>query len=290
MPGFLLRLDAPGLPDKRATSPGSPVWVRVSGGTGAYEPERSSVGAEYDFSRSAAEVGLDFALEEGVAGSVSVRRIRGSAEVRSPAGGGRIEAEGFGATLGVSLGWRNDLYARGRFSLASCAIDLSSDTRGRLDTDVGARVTSWSFEGGRRIEVREKIRLTPRIRMSRSAVKSDDFSDAVNSRVSLDGSSRLTGALGVVAEAKTTRARSWRGGALSLQGSLDLAQTLGGARTSVDVSGEGLESKSPETRLLLGLDGTYRKGQFTVGAEVSAGGLVSDDSEFSGRVTFGWTF
>ena len=122
--------------------------------------------------------------------------------------------------------------------------------------------------------------------MSRSAVETDDFTDTVNSRVSVGGSSRLIGGLGVAAE--TTRAQNWRGGVLSLHGSLDLAQTLGAAETSVDVSGERLESESPKTRLLSGLGGTYRKGRFMVGAEVSAGGLVSGDSEYSGRLTFGW--
>ena len=130
LPGFLLRLDAPGLPEKRVASPGSPVWARVSGGGGTYEAERSSVGAEYDFSRFAAEVGLDFLLEEGVAGSVSVRRIQGSADVNSPAGGGRIETEGFGAALGISLNLRKDFYARGSLSRASYKTDLSSECPG----------------------------------------------------------------------------------------------------------------------------------------------------------------
>ena len=58
----------------------------------------------------------------------------------------------------------------------------------------------------------------------------------------------------------------------------------------MDVSGETLESESPKTRLLLGLGGTYRKDLFSIGAEISTGGLVSGDSEYSGWVTFGWKF
>lgn len=288
MPGFLLRLDAPELPGKRAASPGSPVWARVSGGRGTFEPERSTMGAEYDFSRFSAEAGLDFSLEEGVTGSVSVFRIQGSADVNSPLGGGKMEAEGFGAALGLSLNWQKTYYARGRFSLSNYSVDISSSDLGRLDSGVGARANSLNFEAGRRIAVKEKMRLTPRVWMARSAVEADGFTDAVNTRVSPGDSSRLEGGLGVVAE--TARARNWRGGALSLRGSLDLAQTLGDAHTSVDVSGERLESESPKTRLLLGLGGTYRKGRFSLGAVVSAGGLVSGDSEYSGRVTFGWKF
>ena len=288
LPGFLLRLDAPGLSEKRTTSPGSPVWARVSGGRGTYEPERSKVDAEYDFSRFAAEAGLDFSLEEGVTGSVSVFRIQGSADVNSPVGGGRIEAEGFGAALGLSMNWQKDFYARGRFSLSNYSADISSRALGRLDSGVGARANSLNFEAGRHIAVKEKMRLTPRVWLSRSAVEADEFTDAANSRVSAGDSSRFEGGLGVVAE--TTRARNWRGGALSLRGSLDLAQTLGAAETSIDVSGERLESEPPKNRLLLGLGGTYRKGRFSVGAEFTAGGLVSGDSEYSGQVTFGWKF
>ena len=288
LPGFLLRLDVPGLSDTRVKSPGSPVWARISGGRGTYEPDRSSAGAEYDFSRFAAEAGLDFSLEEGVTGSVSVFRNQGSADVKSPVGGGKMEAEGFGAALGIFLNWGKTYYARGRFSLSNYSADISSSDLGRLDSGVGARANSLNFEAGRRIALKEKMRLTPRVWMARSAVEADGFTDAVNSRVSVGDASRLEGGLGVVAE--TARERNWRGGALSLRGSMDLAQTLGGGGTSTNVSGERLESESPKTRLLLGLGGTYRKGRFSIGAEVSAGGLVSGDSEYSGRVTFGWKF
>ncbi len=288
LPGFLLRLDARGLSDKRATSPGSPFWARISGGRGSYEPERSSVGAEYDFSRFAAEAGLDFSLDEGATGSVSVRRIRGSADAKSPAGGGKMEVEGFGATLGFSVDWHDANYTRGRWSLATYSADLFSNALGRLDSDVGAHTSSLNLEVGRHIAVKEKMRLTPRVWMARSAVKTEGFTDAVNSHVSAGDSTRFEGGVGVVAE--TARGWDWRDGALSLRGSLDLAQTLGGGETGMDVSGETLESESPKTRLLLGLGGTYRKDHFSVGAEISAGGLVSGDSEYSGWVTLGWKF
>ncbi|MDE0032482.1 MAG: autotransporter outer membrane beta-barrel domain-containing protein [Deltaproteobacteria bacterium] len=288
LPGFLLRLDAAGLSEKRAASPGSPFWARISGGRGSYEPERSSVGAEYDFSRLAAEAGLDVSLEEGATGSVSVRRIRGSADVESPAGGGRIEAEGYGATLGFSLEWHDANYTRGRWSLATYSAVLSSNALGRLGSDIGAHMNSLNFEAGRHIAVTEQMRLTPRVWMARTAVKTARFTDPVNSRVSAGDSTRFEGGLGVVAE--TAGARDWRGGALSLRGSLDLAQTLGGGETGMDVSGRTLRSEPPETRLLLGLGGTYRKSVFSIGAEISAAGLVSGDSQYSGRVTLGWKF
>ena len=92
------------------------------------------------------------------------------------------------------------------------------------------------------------------------AVEVDDFTDAVDSRVSVGDASHLTGGLGVVAE--VARNRNRRGDSLSLRG-------------------------SSRTRLLLGLGGSYQRGRLTIDAEVSAGGFGSDDAQYTGRVTFG---
>ena len=63
LPGFLLRIDAPGFSDDRIVSPGSPVWARISGGRGSYEPGRASVGAgELDADLPAAHGDGDRAL------------------------------------------------------------------------------------------------------------------------------------------------------------------------------------------------------------------------------------
>ena len=288
LPGFLLRLNGGGLFGKRVSSPGSPVWVKLLGGRGSYEPERASVGAQFNFSRFSAEAGLDVSLGENATGSVSVRHVKGSANVAAPTGGGKIEADGFGLAFGVSLSGENEYYAHGRFSIASYAADLSSNELGRLVTGVEARAHTLEFEAGRRTKPGGKMYLTPRVRLTRTEVDVGDFTDAVDSRVSVGDAVRFTGALGVAVE--TAQARNWRGGAFSLRGSVDLEQTLGGAETNVDVSGKRLSSESARTGLLLGLGGTYRKGRFSVGAEVSVGGLSSGDAQYSGRVTFGWSF
>ena len=288
LPGFLLRLDAPGFSEKRMTSPGSPVWARFSSGRGSYEAGRATVGAEYDSSRFAAEAGLDFSLGESATGSVSVRGVRGSAKVKSSVGGGRIEADGFGAAIGFSVGGASAYYAKGGFSITSYAADLSSNDLGRLKTGVEARASTLNVETGKRMAMSGNVSLAPRVWLTRTGVDVGDFTDAVDSRVSVGDAARFTGALGVVVE--TARARNWRGGALSFRGSLDLARTLGGADTSVDVSGERLVSESPETRLLFGLGGTYRKDRFSLNAKVAAGGLGSGDAQYAGQVTFGWSF
>ena len=61
LPGFMLRLDNRGAVGKRLRRPGSPAWIRVTGGQGAYEPDRSHVGAADDFGRFEAEAAMQVA-------------------------------------------------------------------------------------------------------------------------------------------------------------------------------------------------------------------------------------
>ena len=118
------------------------------------------------------------------------------------------------------------------------------------------------------------MNLTPRAWATHSGDSIDKFTDLVGARFSLDDARRLTGGVGVVAEA----ARTWDEGTFSLRGSLDLEQKLGDTETAVDVSGTRLESKSAKTRILVGIGGVYRKDRFSLGGEVSVGGLGSDDA------------
>ena len=62
LPGFLLRLDSRPTAGERLRRPGSPAWVRLSGGRGSFSSTRASVGAAYDFDRFTAEAGTDAAL------------------------------------------------------------------------------------------------------------------------------------------------------------------------------------------------------------------------------------
>lgn len=291
LPGFLLRLNGRGADGKQITSPDSGVWVRLSNGQGSYEAGRASVGAAYDFNHFGAEAGLRFSLGDRLTGSVSARYVNGSAEVGSPAGNGELEAEGIGAALGVSWSNASGYFAAARAALTDYDVEASSEKRGRLTGDAGARGYSVGLEAGRRVALDEKIpgrkmSLTPRAWMRDARFSSAGFTDAVNARVSLDGAMRLTGGLGLAAET----ARVWDNGALSLRISLDVEQALGGAETSVHVSGEKLRSQPARTRFLLGVGGAYRQGPFSLGAELSADGLGSDDEAYSGRLDFGWKF
>ncbi len=82
LPGLLLGLTGGGRDGARLRrSPDSPVWVRLSGGGGTHDPDRSTVGAAYDFRRIAAEAGVDVAFpwNKDITGTVSVRHVQASA-------------------------------------------------------------------------------------------------------------------------------------------------------------------------------------------------------------------
>ena len=290
LPGFMLRLDSRGKAGKRLRMPGSPAWVRVSGGQGSYTPDRSRVGAAYDYGRFEAEAGVDFAFsrEANVTGVASLRHVRGSADVSAPPGGGKIEAEGFGASFGVS--WENaaGYHASGRISVARYETDLRADGRGLLKEGADATVRTLGVEAGRRFSLADDLTLTPQAWLTRSDVSMDGFRDAVGSRVSPGKTDRSVVGLGIVTETS----HSWDGGErkLDLRGRLGVERVLGDAETAVDVSGERLGSKAARTRGVLGLGASYRWNRWSLDGEVSAAGLGSDDSGYTVSLRLGTHF
>ena len=281
LPGLLLRLNSRG---PTAERPRSPVWVRLSGGQGSYEPDQAGVGAEYDFERFEVEVGVNHPLGENLSGSFALRHVQGSGEVSSPAGGGEIDATGIGVSFGAHWSAASGNYLASRLSLTDYDVDISTDKRGRLKGSGDALGHLLSLEAGRRVALSERVTLNPRAWLTRSGI-SMNFTDKVGSRVSLSESRQLTSGLGVVAETERVGERKF-----AFRGSLDVERILSGAGTTAKVSGEKLESESDGTRVLLSLGGTYRSGNFAFSGEVSVGGLSSDDREYSGQLNLEMRF
>ena len=281
LPGFMLRLENPGAVGERLRAPGMPAWARLSVGDGSYRPDRSHAGAAYDIRRFEAEAGVAFTLlrEANVGAWASLRHVQGWADVSAPAGGGKIEATGFGPSLGAS--WKNaaGLYANARISLTRYETDLRSDGRGLLKEGVGATIRSLRVEAGRRLSIADDLSVTPRAWWTRSDVSMDGFRDAVGAQISLAQTDRSIGGLGIVTET----AHSWRGNerTLVLRGRLGVEGVLGDAETVVNVSGERLGSKAARNWGVLGLGAMFRWNQWSLGAEVSVSGLGSDDSNYA---------
>lgn len=280
LPGFLLRLDeADGGGAWRA--PESPFWLRVSGGAGSYRPESASVGARHRHTRYGVEAGVDFPLDDGLAGWAGVRAVSGSARVSAATGGGRIEASGFGLAGGLSWENADGFYGTGRVSLTRYGVDYSSSARGRLASGASALVHALDLEGGRRFALDGETVVAPWARLGYSGASMDSVTDAVGSRISVAEADRRT--LGVGADAEIELDPGSEEERLALRGSFGLERPFGGG-TAVRVSaGEELESKAPDgIRLLLGVGAVWKTGPFALEGGLSANGLGSDDRDFSG--------
>ena len=290
LPGFMLRLDNREAFGNWTRKPGSPARVRVSLGQGSYEPNRSHVGAAYDFGRYEAEAGMKFGLfrEKKVTGRASLRLAQGSADVSAPTGGGKIEATGFGASFGAS--WQNDAgyYASGSISMTRYETDLRAKGRGVLKKGANATVRSLGVEAGRRFSLADQLSLVPQAWLTRSDVSLDGFQDTVGSRVSLHKAARSIVGLGIVTENRPNRDGSDR--ELVLRGRLGVERLLGDAETVVDVSGERLLSEATRTRGVMSLGAAYRWNRWTMGGEVSASGLGTGDSGYAANLHLGRQF
>ena len=287
LPDFLLRLTGPGPSRRCGSTPDSSVWTRVAGGQGVYESDRSTTGATYDLERFEAEGGLSASLGARAKGWVSVRHVQGTAGVASPTGGGEIDVRGLGSSVGGSWQGANDVYAVGCFSYLAYDVDFASTRQGVLKAGVDGQAYTLDLEVGRRYAVGEQAQLTPRVWVMGSRVSVDDFTDAVDARVSLANAARVLVGLGV--QADTTR--PWAGGAFLLRGSVDIEQMVSGATTTTQVSGERLSADATDTSLLFGLRGIYRHDRVTVGAEIAARQeLGSTDSEYTSFLNLGLSF
>ena len=287
LPDFLLRLTGQGPSRTCGSVPDEPVWVRFAGGQGSYEADRSTTGATYNLERFETEGGLSAAFNDTTKGWVSVRHVWGAAGIGSPTGGGQIDVRGLGSSVGGAWQSPTGAYAKGCFSYMAYNADFASNQQGLLKAGTDGRAYTLDVEAGRRFALTGEVQLTPRVWVVGSRVTVNSFTDAVDARVSFADANRIIGGLGFVAD--TTR--PWGKGAFVLRGSVDVERLLSGTETRVQVSGERLSAEATEHSLRFGLNGVYRQGRFSIGAEVAARQeLGSDDSEYAGFLNVGLRF
>ncbi len=299
LPGALMRFDetdrlglgAEGMGESagggRLRQPGSPLWLRLSGGFGSWGPRRATVGGRFRYSRWAAEAGMDFRLGAGLTGWAGARLVRGTARVSLSAGGGRIAATGWG--LAGGLDWRNEsgFYATGRLTLTHYSADLSSSTRGGLKKGATGLAHAVDLEGGRRFDLGGGRRLTARAWLNSAGVSMGGFTDAVRSRVSFHKADRVRAGIGLAAG--TVLALNGGADSLALSGALGAERTLS-EESTVAVFAERLEAGDPAPRLLLDAGATWRRGTLALHAAANASGLLSRNAEYGGRLELRMAF
>ena len=246
LPGLLLRLDA-GAPVRR---PEEPAWARFAYGVGSGDPKRSQTGANYDFDRAEAMVGLSRSWANGFGGSLWLRHVQSEVKADTVSGAGELELHGAGA--GMSAHWRGagGLEISGEVSLTDFDVDADSKRHGRLARDVGAELWQARLAVAYRMEQAEGLVLSPRAWAWHAEADVDPFTDTVGSRVAYADESRSAAGLGVLAEVTQPE--------YSLYGSLDVESMFAGEETVAQVSGQGLGSESKRTQVLVGMGGRWQ--------------------------------
>ena len=275
---------------ERMTAPRSAQggWARVEALRGKWKAEASTSGVKYyRHHRHGVAVGLAGALGEEALVGVSLHHRRGSAEVSE---GGDLELSGTGdlelsgTGVGVSGTWvREEVYVDVQAEMTGYEADLTSSRRGVLKKDVSGLGHALGVEAGRRLALERLpagVVLTPRAGLVHSRVSVDAFSDAMDSRVTVDGARSLKGRVGVEAEVKVGGSPGSR-----VFGSVEVEHEFSTGR-KVRVSGRELRSEADATWLRLGLDGahTWEEGRYTLQGGV--GCATSGSSyEFGGGVS-----
>ena len=287
LPEFLLGLHTrtPGGAYRALAKP--PRWIELRGSSGSQDFDRSSVGAEYDAEHLVMEAGGTVLANEHWNVGASLHHLTGSADVSSPVKGGDIHVKGVGLSLDARRHSAHGHYAAGRVSWTNYYdLDISSDTVGRLVSEVDAEALALHVETGRRIRQGEgRTWWTPHVWLDHTRVSIDSFMDAVQARASFPDADRYTAGLGLMAET----VRDTRSGELALMASLNIEHKFRGTDTASRVSGEKLSAKAEENRASLVLGSTWRQGPWMINAIMSTREGSGDDG-YSGSLNLGMHF
>ena len=198
-----------------------------------------------------------------------------------------MTAQGIAAVLGVSWHSASNFYAAGCGSLVYFGMDFDSARRGRLKTGAAATGHALSAEVGYGLDLGAHLGVTPHAWVHWPNITVDEFTDAVNSRVSVDDADRLIVGIGLALEG-THRLGAGR---ISLRGALGLEHTFSGTETITVVSGENLVSVAAENGIRMGLDSAYRQEGFSLGAGLrSAAQFGTDTQSYFAYLKFGVHF
>ncbi len=280
LPAALLSLNDAGQGMESPSPQGTFTFARTLEDHSGLRPANSTVGQHHALGYGGAQFGRRLQLGETLRASVALHRVWSTVDVEASTGGGEIGVEATGLVLNGAWDGPEGFYAKAGLSMTHYRLGTWSEDRavGMLAGGVGARGSLARIEAGREVSLGGGLHVAPHIWFKRSALSVDGFTDAVGSRVSIPGTARMTGGVGMAARAER-RAGS---GMLSLRGSADLVHVLDGRAAATEVSGARLTSQAEETELRLALSGVYRQGRFSLAAEASLNG--SDPGDARGAV------
>ena len=289
LPSILLAMnDLPSYAERTsAVRDANGAWARVEMARGEWQADKAATAGKlaYDHRRAGGRAGVDVLAGETGRVGVSMHVLRGKAEMT---GVGEAELDGTGA--GLSATWLvGDLYVDVQGGATWYDAELDSATgSGRLVNEVDGRGYALGLDVGNRMVMGEDLVVTPRAGLAWSKVDLDDFMDEVGSgaKVSVRDARSTKGRVGVMVDT----AVGSEDAPGRVFGSVDVEHEFSD-ETSVDVSGNLLETTVKPTGVRLGLGGTFSLGEDVVlraRADYTTSG--GDTSEYGGGLELNLRF
>ena len=260
-------------------------WVQVETAGGKWKADRSTEqDVAYDHRRHGVRAGMDFAVGEGGRAGVSVHGLRGSAEMTK--NGGEVELSGGGLGVNATAMVAGDVHVDAQAAVTWYDVDVESALRRSLKKDARGRGYVLGVEVGRRMSVMDGVSVTPRGGLRWSKVDMDDFTDLMDTRVSVEDADSLVGRVGLMVD----RAVGSEEAPGRVFGSVDVEHEFKD-ETSVDVLGTTLKTTARSSGVRLGLGGefTMREG-VVLRARVNYTRSGGDTNEYGGGVELNLRF
>ncbi len=261
-------------------------WARIDGAGGEWKAKSSTPStppnAAFDYRRYGVQAGVDFAVGGDGRFGVSVRGLRGSAEMAGS--GGEIDLSGVGA------GAHGTAFLGGGFHVDAQAmatwydVKLTSGTNEVLKDGAKGLGLALGLEAGRRTEVGRGLTVTPGAGLAWSDV-SLDFTDAMGTPFSVEDAQSLEGRAGLRVEARMEDG-------LRLSGSVQATREFSDEK-SAKASRESLKTtEAQKTGVRVGFGGSrsWEDGRYTLRADAGYAARGSGNGAFNGGVSLAYRF
>ena len=287
LPSALLAMN--GLPTygerMAAARDGNGGWARIDGAGGEWKAKSSTPStppnAAFDYRRYGVQAGVDFAVGGDGRFGVSVRGLRGSAEMAGS--GGEIDLSGVGAGAHGTAFLGNGFHVDAQAMATWYDVKLTSGTNEVLKDGAKGLGLAFGLEAGRRTEV-GRLTVTPGAGLAWSDV-SMDFTDAMGTPVSVEDAQSLEGRAGLRVEARMEDG-------LRLSGSVEATREFSDEK-SAKASRESLKTtEAQKTGVRVGFGGarSWEDGRYTLRADAGYAARGSGNGEFNGGIGFALRF
>lgn len=253
------------------------LWGRIEGSHFKFKPRSSTSDTDYEYDSTKLQVGFDKLLSENenwkVIGGLTAHYIRGTADIHSKHGNGRIKTDGYG--IGATLTWygANNFYIDNQAHYTWYESDLRSRTADQtLVSNNKGHGYSLSTEVGKHFTLNDDWALTPQAQLTYSRTGFDNFEDSFESNISNGKAHNMQARLGISVDYQN----AWLG-----EDGKNRRNTVYGVvnymndlmhKSEVDVSEVEISRKNDRQWLGVGLGGTYNwnNDRYSLYGEVSA--------------------